>query len=43
MARRIQRVAVGPYNALLVNRHRLAEMPEFAEAAPFDIEAKIDV
>src|SRR5258707_3499638 len=41
--RRIQRVAVGPYNALLVNQHRLAAMPEFAEAAPFDIEAKIDV
>jgi hypothetical protein len=40
---RIQRVAVRPYNTLLVERHRLAERQEFAKAAPFDIEGKIDV
>src|SRR6266446_3635985 len=40
---RIQRVAVRPYNTLLIERHRLAEMQEFAKAAPFGIEVKIDV
>src|SRR5260370_8207704 len=41
--RRIQRVAVAPYNALFVNRPRLAVLPDFAWPPPFDITAQINL
>src|SRR5438132_4927155 len=40
---RIQRVAVGPDNALLSGRSKLAAMPEFAETAVLDHAGEIDV
>src|SRR5258706_11219668 len=40
---RIQRVAVGPDNALLCRRSKLATMPEFAETAVLDHSGEIDV
>src|SRR5258706_15431088 len=40
---RIQRVAVGPDNALLSGRSKLTAMPEFAETAALDHAGEIDV
>ncbi len=40
---RIQRVAVGPDDALLCGRSKLATMPEFAETAVLDHSGEIDV
>src|SRR6266481_9684194 len=40
---RIQRVAVGPDNALLSGGSKLAAMPEFAETAVLDHAGEIDV
>jgi hypothetical protein len=41
--KRIQRVAVGPNNALLSGRSKLTAMPEFAETAVLDHSGEIDV
>src|SRR5258705_5593198 len=41
--KRIQRVAVGPDNALLSGRSKLTAMPEFAETAVLDHSGEIDV
>src|SRR6267378_7662788 len=40
---RIQRVAVGPDNAMLSGRSKLAAMPEFAETAVLDHAGEVDV
>lgn len=40
---RIQRVAVGPDNALLSGRSKLAAVPEFAETAVLDHSGEINV
>src|SRR6266513_5903119 len=40
---RIQRVTIGPDNALVSGRSKLTAMPEFAQGARFDDLAKIDI